>query len=161
MASLTKLSQVIFQWSWGIYLFVSWQNYSQPECSGDTTIVMFLASFTVRNINNLDMHGVKFLIWPLWIFFSLGITLLLTVVLALSSPYRAQAVFSRSTTGTTGRSTTTPVVMAWAHIARQAIPSWKDKTRLLTLACYIVSFSLWSIYVACTSRFTIHVTSHY
>lgn len=112
---------------------------------------MFLKSFTVKNINSIEKDGARYLIWPLWIFFSLGTTLFLTIVLALSSPYRAQAVFSRSTNVTTAPSSTTPVVVAWAHMARQAIPSWKDKKRLLTLACYIFSFFLWCIYVACRS----------
>lgn len=60
--ALALLLQVIFQWSWGIFLFVSWNKHSQPECSGDTILVMFLKSFTVKNINSIEKDGARYLI---------------------------------------------------------------------------------------------------
>ena len=82
--ALALLTQVVLQWAWGVVLFVS-PVYSQTNCSGETSLIFFLARFTAREINDKYMA-----VWVLWLLFSLGITLFMTVVLALTSPARAR-----------------------------------------------------------------------
>ncbi|EKM48053.1 uncharacterized protein PHACADRAFT_214972, partial [Phanerochaete carnosa HHB-10118-sp] len=54
--SLALLIQVVLQWAWGVYLFTAW-TYSQPACSADTTLVLFLAPFRTRTLNSLATHS--------------------------------------------------------------------------------------------------------
>lgn len=140
--------QVVMQWSWAIFLFVS-PFYSQPECSGDTVIVMFLASFTTRTVNSFDGNGMRFLIWPMWLLFCLGVTLTLTILLALSSPYRSTQLFSRPSalSGETGTSLGTPALVSWAHMAWEAFPPWHDRKRQFIFWSNFLSAMLWAIFV--------------
>ena len=135
------------QWAWGIILFVS-PVYDQPECSGDTRLVFFLYPFMTRNINGDDA---KFVVWPLWLLFSLGSTLGLTIILALSSPERAHDPITRQSTHSIsdGNSATTPVLRQFVSIAVQAIPSWKDRTNVFIFLGNLFSFILWCIFLAC------------
>ncbi|PSR70899.1 hypothetical protein PHLCEN_2v13213 [Hermanssonia centrifuga] len=141
--------QVILQWAWGIYLFVS-PLYSQPECSGSTVLFMFLHSFDTSTINNLD-KSYHFFVWPFWLLFCLFVTLFLVVFLALSSPNHANPNPSTSGySGGTGISPATPVVIAWAHLAVNVVPSLKDKARQITFWVYIAAFCLWGLFIYST-----------
>ncbi|KAI0073010.1 hypothetical protein K474DRAFT_1711093 [Panus rudis PR-1116 ss-1] len=142
--TLALLIQVVLQWAWGIIMFVS-PTYSQPECSGDTVLVIFLHPFRVRDIN----QGWSFVVWPFWLLFSLGITLVLTIVLALSSPSRAHDFMSRRSTISTGSrdSSETPVVRQLLHLAINAIPR-HDSHQLAILSGHLASLGLWVIFLA-------------
>ena len=83
--ALALLTQVVLQWAWGIVLFVS-PVYSQTNCSAETALIFFLWRFTAQDVNR------NMAVWVLWLLVSLGITLAMTVILALSSPVRARSV---------------------------------------------------------------------
>ncbi|KDQ13666.1 hypothetical protein BOTBODRAFT_364375 [Botryobasidium botryosum FD-172 SS1] len=64
------LIQTSLLWAWAFILFTN-PRYSQKPCNGDTKIVFFFgATFTAHQIN----HG-HFAIWPIWLLFSLLLTL--------------------------------------------------------------------------------------
>ncbi|KAK7682320.1 hypothetical protein QCA50_014524 [Cerrena zonata] len=142
--SLALLTQVVLQWAWGIILFVS-PVYSQKECSGDTMLVLFLRPFQAGTIK-----GPKFVVWPLWLLFSLGITLWLTIILALSSPNRAHDSLTRRSTRSLsgGNSSSTPIYKQLVKSAWLAIPSWNDRSKLLIFIGNTLSFALWCLYLA-------------
>ncbi|THG96081.1 hypothetical protein EW026_g5682 [Hermanssonia centrifuga] len=122
---IALLLQVVFQWAWGIILFVS-PLYSQPECNNDTRLVLFLYPFDTGRINNLDISR-GFLVWPAWLLFSLGSTVCLTIILSLTGPSRANDPSSHGTF-TESAGTNTPVVYAMGRIARAHIISfWASK----------------------------------
>ena len=136
---------------WGIYLFVSWTNYSQPECNGSTILILFMAPFTTRKINSVDRDGIHFFLWPLWLLFCLGVTLTLTIILATSSSYRSTWLSSGvSRSGGTGTRMppTTPTIISWARIAHEMFPSWADKRGQFVFWCNIVTLCLWIMFVA-------------
>lgn len=141
--ALALLIQVVLQWAWGIILFVS-PAYSQSECSGDTILMLFFYPFTVR-----DIKGAKFAVWPLWLLFSLSVTLVLTIILSLSSPNRAHDLGSRRSTISvvSATSSSTPIVGQLAQIFFSAIPSWKDRTKFLISLGHAAAFLLWSLYI--------------
>ena len=87
--ALALLTQVVLQWAWGVVLFVS-PSYGQKNCSGDTKLRFFLVTFTAHEINERYMF-----VWVLWLLFSLGITMFMTIVLALTSPTRARSTTER------------------------------------------------------------------
>ncbi|GBE85478.1 hypothetical protein SCP_0706650 [Sparassis crispa] len=87
--SLALLTQVVLQWAWGIILFVS-PAYNQTCINANTILVFFLKPITAKEINDTT-----FVIWPLWLIFSLGITMILTIVLAISGHSRAHIYSSR------------------------------------------------------------------
>ena len=150
--ALALLTQVVLQWSWGIVLFVS-PVYSQTNCSGQTKLIFFLAPFTADEINNKLM-----VVWVLWLLFSLGITLFMTVVLALTSPSRARpwtgvrsspasSVATRSSS--TASATPRPVIEQLFVSARAAVPSWKDRSGQLIFWYNIGCIILWFVYIIC------------
>lgn len=138
------------QWAWAIYLFVSPQ-YSQSNCSGETIIIMFLAPFKTRNINSFDSKesGARFLIWPAWLLFCVGTTLVLTIILAVSSSDRSIEVFSRPSafSASTGMATATPTPWVWAHMVWESLPPWRDRKRQFTFWCNFLSFIVWGAFV--------------
>ncbi len=108
---------------------------------------MFLHSFDTSTINNLD-KSYHFFVWPFWLLFCLFVTLFLVVFLALSSPNHANPNPSTSGySGGTGISPATPVVIAWAHLAVNVVPSLKDKARQITFWVYIAAFCLWGLFI--------------
>ncbi|CAL1713780.1 unnamed protein product [Somion occarium] len=141
--ALALLTQVVLQWTWGIILFVS-PTYSQKECSGDTVLLFFLYPFRVR-----DVKGGKFVVWPFWLIFTLGITLALTINLALSSPNRAHDSLSRRSTisMSAGNSSSTPVWRQLARLTVDVIPSWQDRPKQVIFWGNTVSFILWCLYL--------------
>lgn len=147
--ALALLTQVVLQWAWGIILFIS-PVYDQPECSGQTTLILFFAPFCTQEINKAG----KIAVWPVWILFSLGITLVLTIVLSLSSPNRAHDssfLISRQTMSST-HSIYTPPTPFFTQLTRLHItitPIWKDKARLYIFLGNAVSFCLWLLYIYC------------
>ncbi|KIP02978.1 hypothetical protein PHLGIDRAFT_130428 [Phlebiopsis gigantea 11061_1 CR5-6] len=146
--SLAILLQVVMQWAWAIFLFVS-PYYGQPECSGDTVVVMFLAPFRTRDINSFDGNGLHFLVWPMWLLFCVGVTLALAIILAVSSSFRANEEFSRpSASGGSGATPATPAPLAWAHMVRDSLPPWRDRRRQFVFWCNCLSFAVWGMLVA-------------
>ena len=68
-----------------------WPVYSQSECSGDTTLVLFLHPFTASAIDGSR----KYALWPIYLLCSLSATLALWIRLVLSSSHRAHELLSR------------------------------------------------------------------
>ena len=153
--ALALLTQVVLQWAWGVVLFVS-PVYSQTNCSGETSLIFFLARFTAREINDKYMA-----VWVLWLLFSLGITLFMTVVLALTSPARARPATLRSSPATAGtRSTSisrttsrssTAVHLQLFRSAVNALPARNDRAGQLIFWYNILCVILWLIFIICGS----------
>ncbi|OCH92806.1 hypothetical protein OBBRIDRAFT_726092 [Obba rivulosa] len=141
--ALAILTQVVLQWAWGFVLFVSWDGYSQPECNGDTVVLLFWAHFTAKEINNNF-----FWVWPLWLLFSLGITLLLTIVLAVTSPDLAQDIPSRSSISTQASGPSQhPIVRQLIHDLWVSIPTRTNRVGQFVLGINIVSLALWILFI--------------
>ena len=161
--ALALLTQVVFQWAWGVVLFVS-PAYSQTNCSGATELIFFLAPFTAREINDHLMT-----VWVLWLLFSLGITLVMTIVLTLTSPTQARAASSMAsnvstTPGTTNRTTpntadhsdepitTAPVAPVptyrrlWASV-RAIFPSHSERYSRTIFWYNVLCVVLWMAYI--------------
>ncbi|KAF8315136.1 hypothetical protein DL93DRAFT_922417 [Clavulina sp. PMI_390] len=81
--SLSLLAQVLLQWVWAVYMFVS-PRYSQPWCNGQTTLFIFLHRVKVSKIrgwtNLTNSTGLpsqqthytaSIIIWPAWLAFCL------------------------------------------------------------------------------------------
>ena len=138
------------QWAWAIFLFVS-PYYGQPECSGDTIIIMFLTPFRTRDINSFDGNGLRFLVWPMWLLFCVGVTLFLTVILAVSSSFRANEEFSRPSASVgAGTTPATPAPLVWAHMVMDSLPPWRDRKRQFVFWCNCLSVIVWGMFVAGT-----------
>ena len=134
--------------SHGIVLFVS-PVYSQTNCSAETALIFFLWRFTAQDINR------NMAVWVLWLLVSLGITLAMTVILALSSPVRARSVtFHSSPASSLGlvslstASTPRPPMYRQLYESMVAsIPAWSDRSGQLILWYNVVCVVLWSIYI--------------
>ncbi|KAI0671246.1 hypothetical protein C8Q78DRAFT_1131643 [Trametes maxima] len=145
--ALALLTQVVLQWAWGIVLFVS-PVYSQTNCSGDTTLLFFLARFTARQINRDYM-----VVWVFWLLFSLGITLAMTVVLALTSRRRARspiATSSRSSSVSTRGSAESTHISLYKQLYASfmaSLPARKDRSSQLIFWYNVLAAVLWLIYI--------------
>ncbi|EMD39485.1 hypothetical protein CERSUDRAFT_111785 [Gelatoporia subvermispora B] len=143
--TLAILTQVVLQWTWGFVLFLSWSDYSQQGCNGSTVVLLFLARFTVQDINDNF-----FWVWPLWLLFSLGLTLSLTVVLALTSPELAQEIPSRSSVSSRASDRSQYSLIhqllrdIWASVPRE------NRIGQFVLAVNIISLLLWVLFVFAT-----------
>lgn len=135
------------QWAWGIYLFVS-PAYSQKECNGNTTLILFLTPFSTSSINSFDNNGIRFVVWPLWLLFCLGITLALTIILAVSSPERANPDSSTGTGISTRGSHNTPAWRWVQDVIWDSLPPLRDKKKQFIFWTNIGSFILWALFVA-------------
>ncbi|PIL34876.1 hypothetical protein GSI_02663 [Ganoderma sinense ZZ0214-1] len=146
------LIQVVLQWAWGVVLFVS-PVYSQANCSGDTALIFFLYRFTAREINDRYMY-----VWVLWLLFSLGITMAMTVVLAVTSPARARAFTQHSspvstmgtrslTMSTSSSSTPRPVHRQVYESVLSAVPPFRDTPRQLVFWYNVLCVILWLVYI--------------
>ncbi|CDO72293.1 hypothetical protein BN946_scf184970.g145 [Trametes cinnabarina] len=156
--ALALLTQVVLQWAWGIVLFVS-PVYSQTNCSGDTALIFFLARFRARDINHKYM-----VVWVFWLLFSLGTTLCLTVVLAVTSPSRARAssrMNSRSSSVASRSSRSArrpPIYMQLFSSVWDSFPSWGDRDAQLVFWYNIVATMLWAVYLI-SSELQIHANT--
>lgn len=150
--ALALLTQVVLQWAWGVVLFVS-PVYSQANCSGETALIFFLYRFTAQEINEKYMH-----VWVLWLLFSLGITLVMTVVLAVTSPARARSHTQHSspastmgarslTLSTSSASTPRPVHRQLYEFLASAAPPLKDTSRQLVFWYNVLCVLLWFVYI--------------
>ena len=151
--ALALLTQVVLQWTWGIILFVS-PVYKQPECSGDTVLMLFFSPFTVRRI-----RGAKFAVWPMWLLFCLAVTLGLLIILSLTSPHRAQYSLSRHSSFSSMSTNTlraSLVELARSYPAAPPLvapsptshhPFWKGTKGTIVVIGNIISFSLWALYI--------------
>ncbi|KAI1789949.1 hypothetical protein LXA43DRAFT_1150765 [Ganoderma leucocontextum] len=150
--ALALLTQVVLQWAWGVVLFVS-PVYSQPNCSGQTALIFFLYRFTAQRINETFMY-----VWVLWLLFSLGITLAMTIVLAVTSPARARSLTQHSspastagtrslTMSTSNASTPRPVRRQVYESLVSAVPPWKDKRGQLVFWYNVLCVVLWFVYI--------------
>ncbi|KAI0629929.1 hypothetical protein C8Q77DRAFT_1064531 [Trametes polyzona] len=150
--AVALLTQVVLQWAWGVVLFVS-PVYSQTNCSGDTKLVFFLATFTAREVNNRYM-----VVWVFWLLFSLGITLAMTIILALTSPTRARvATASNSSRSSSLATRSSSLVSSAQHTVlgsatqfvqavRNAIPARKDRAGQRVFLYNILAVFLWLLY---------------
>ncbi|TFK33225.1 hypothetical protein BDQ12DRAFT_445479 [Crucibulum laeve] len=120
--SLALLTQISLQWAWAILLFTD-PNYAQTVCSAPTNVLIFGKPFTAGEINE---H--YYIIWPLWLLFHLGITLVWGILLVHSSSPDVHPVLSRSPSISTRRT------MSWSEY----LP--KDKGRLAVLATNTLAF---------------------
>lgn len=109
---------------------------------------MFMYPFRTRDINNLENATYRYLIWPLWLLFCLGITLTLTILLALSS--RPQDDPSRSFVMSAGtrQSAGTPPLKAWTRLLAEVLSNWKEDMRQSVFWLNFVSLGLWVMFVA-------------
>ncbi|RDX44159.1 hypothetical protein OH76DRAFT_1559898 [Lentinus brumalis] len=148
--AIAILTQVVLQWAWGIWLFVS-PVYSQTNCSGETGLIFFLHRFTAEYINS------NMVVWVVWLLFSLGITMFMTIVLALTSPSRARPWTARSSPASTigtrvssisGSVAPPPLCHQLFSNAVQAIPVLKHQARHFVFWYNIVSVFLWAMYIA-------------
>ncbi|KIP02938.1 hypothetical protein PHLGIDRAFT_122012 [Phlebiopsis gigantea 11061_1 CR5-6] len=140
--SLAILFQVVAQWGWAIFLFVS-PHYSQPECSGNTTIIMFFKEYKTQDINLLDPEtGHRSSIWPGWLLFCVGITAGLTVVLAVSSSFRANVDLPSRGSLAVG----TPAALV--NLLLESLHPWQDRRRLTVFGCHVISLFVWIMLVA-------------
>ncbi|KAH9849493.1 hypothetical protein C2E23DRAFT_888205 [Lenzites betulinus] len=151
--AIALLTQVVLQWAWGVVLFVS-PSYSQTNCSGDTILMFFLVQFTAREINDKYM-----VVWVFWLLFSLGITLAMTIVLAVTSPARARVASTSNSSRGSSLATRSSSMVAGAqsrlgdHVAQlsrsmwTAIPAWKDKDRQMIFWYNILAVVLWLVYI--------------
>ncbi|KAI0775612.1 hypothetical protein BD413DRAFT_280050 [Trametes elegans] len=146
--ALALLTQVVLQWAWGVVLFVS-PIYSQTNCSGDTILIFFLAPFTARQINDHFM-----VVWVFWLLFSLGITLVMTIVLALTSPSRARPLSTSSSsrssslvTHSSSESARRPIYVQFFDSLWKAIPPWRDTARQRIFWYNVASTVFWLIYI--------------
>ncbi len=154
--AIALLTQVVLQWAWGVVLFVS-PVYSQMNCSGDTTLIFFLAPFTAREINDKYM-----VVWVFWLLFSLGITLGMTIMLALTSPARARlatasnssrasSLATRSSSmASTSRHTYTSSLAELFRSMCKAIPAWNDRDAQIIFWFNVAALVLWLVYIICT-----------
>lgn len=123
-------------------LFV-WPDYSQSQCSGSTTLVLFLTSFTTSSINTLGDSHARFLVWPAWILFSLGITLFLIAYLAIVG-----SDYSRDEDSMKGPHSLVPSFFKhWCTNLRSVMPVAFDVGFSALLVRFIM-FALWVLYIA-------------
>ncbi|KAI0350172.1 hypothetical protein OH77DRAFT_1431320 [Trametes cingulata] len=154
--ALALLTQVVLQWAWGIVLFVS-PVYSQTNCSGDTVLLLFLKPFTARQINDRYM-----VVWVFWLLFSLGITLSMTIMLALTSPTRARpATASNSSRSSSLAPHSSPsrspsgsrqgarkgLVLYLVSAAWQCVPSRKDRCGQVVFVYNVLAVVFWLMYL--------------
>ncbi|KAI0655457.1 hypothetical protein C8Q70DRAFT_923626 [Cubamyces menziesii] len=145
--ALALLTQVVLQWSWGVVLFVS-PVYSQTNCSGDTVLIFFLKRFTAREINHKYM-----VVWVFWLLFSLGITLAMTILLAVTSPARAR-VYSRSNsrsssivTHSSSDSSRHPIYAQLWETLKDIFPARNDRDRQFIFGFNVLATVLWLIFL--------------
>ena len=145
--ALALLTQVVLQWAWGVVLFVS-PVYSQTNCSGDTVLIFFLKRFTARDINHKYM-----VVWVFWLLFSLGITLAMTILLAVTSPARAR-VYSKSNsrsssivTHSSSDSSRRPIYAQLWDSFKDIFPARNDKDRQLIFGFNVLATVLWLIFL--------------
>lgn len=138
------MSQVVLQWAWGIFLFVS-PSYAQPECSGTTQLVLFMFPSVTNSINDLDRSGARFLIWPAWILFSLCISLFFTAYLA-----KVGSIYSKEdpSSAATALSSTTPVLKQWGSMILNALPSGVRDEDFGDIFVKGLAVGLWAMYIS-------------
>ena len=148
--AIAILTQVVLQWAWGIWLFVD-HAYSQTNCSGVTTLIFFFHPFKAEYINS------NMFVWVAWLLFSLGITMFMTIVLALTSPSRARPWTAKSSPGSGSIVTRTssipesqisrPVHKQLYDYTLEAIPVWKEQVKHFVFWYNIASVFLWIMYI--------------
>ncbi|RDX54931.1 hypothetical protein OH76DRAFT_1397245 [Lentinus brumalis] len=148
--AIAILTQVFLQWAWGIWLLVS-PVYSQTNCSGETGLIFFLHRFTAKYINS------NMVVWVVWLLFSLGTTMFMMIVLALTSPSRARPWTARSSPASTigtcvdsisGSSAPPPLFQQLFSNAVQAIPVLRAQASHFVFWYNIASVCLWAMYIA-------------
>ncbi|CCL99762.1 uncharacterized protein FIBRA_01784 [Fibroporia radiculosa] len=139
--ALALFLQVILQWSWGILMFVS-PSYSQKACSADTVLLFFFVPLTAQHIND----G-RFYVWALWLLLSLGVTLFLTVILAISSRTRARKALSRHSTISSISSTSSPFYQQLYHTTMASMPPLKDPRRQSIFWGNVLFASFWILLI--------------
>ncbi|THH31596.1 hypothetical protein EUX98_g2587 [Antrodiella citrinella] len=142
--SLAILTQVVLQWTWGILMFVS-SSYSGEYCSGETKLLFFLVPFKGSQLDISE--GWTFAVWPVWLLFSLGITMSLTIILALSSPSRAHDEGSTGMSSTSVATATTPVFMGLVHLTFSGFPAWSDRPKQLIFWGHVLASALWLLFL--------------
>ena len=98
-------------------------------------------------MNDLGSSGGRYLLWPAWILFSLGITLFLTAYLAgVGSDYSRD----EQSSGATGLASTTPVLRQWGSFLVSSLPLSLQDVDFVDLLVKAAVLALWAIYIAST-----------
>ncbi|EJU00576.1 hypothetical protein DACRYDRAFT_100710 [Dacryopinax primogenitus] len=83
-------NQLVLQWSWAVYMFTS-PSYAQPVCNGPTLLLFFGYPIFASSIDphlqppGALAHKSYFFIYPLWLLFSMGLTMGYFAILSISS----------------------------------------------------------------------------
>lgn len=112
-------------------------QYAQTICSPNTKVLLFGYLFTARQINTEGL----FIIWPMWLLFCMGTTLIWGTLLVLNSSETVHPILSRSTS----RVSTAP-------------SSWRfpvDRGRIFVLSGNIIAFLVAALYLI-TSELQAH-----
>ncbi|KAF8315132.1 hypothetical protein DL93DRAFT_922422 [Clavulina sp. PMI_390] len=93
--SVSLLTQILLQWVWALAMFVS-PVYSQPWCSGETVLMMFLIPVEVGKVHGgTDAPGssgtYSIVIWPFWLASCLFVSSFYGVLLVLRATEYAAA----------------------------------------------------------------------
>ncbi|EED80566.1 predicted protein [Postia placenta Mad-698-R] len=139
------LSQVVFQWAWGLFLFVA-PDYSQPACNQDTIVWILYFPLNAQNINEAD-----YAIWPAWLLFCLSVTLYYAIALAVFSGERTHKGLSRVSTITSiassMQSAHTPMPVQLYRVTMAAVPTWRDVRGQVFMWGNVVAVILWTSYI--------------
>ncbi|KAF9810508.1 hypothetical protein IEO21_06869 [Rhodonia placenta] len=139
------LSQVVFQWAWGLFLFVA-PDYGQPACNQDTIVWILYFPLNAQNINEAD-----YAIWPAWLLFCLGVTLYYAIALAVFSGERTHKGLSRVSTITSiassMQSAHTPMPVQLYRVTMAAVPTWRDMRGQIFMWGNVVAVILWTSYI--------------
>ncbi len=155
--SVVLLLQVVLQWAWGIYLFVS-PTYSQDYLNNSTQLVLFLAPFETGSINKTTdhPHAGGFLIWAAWILFCLSVTMLLVVNLAVSGSAHSQTSLSSVNTGIgtgyTSYTSNTPIGKQWEKLVRESLILRVTRKEVMKGLRMLTMLALWALFIAGKGR---------
>jgi hypothetical protein len=138
----------MLQWAWVAVLFTS-PSYFQPPCSGPTKLVLFGFTLTAHEINN----G-KFVVWPIWLLFSIGSTLCWGIILVFSSSSKAHdAISRRQSRSMTEPDSAADWVRSWGWSVRAMLPRRGDRQGQLILLGHTCAFLICAMYLICASLF--------
>ncbi|OSX57088.1 hypothetical protein POSPLADRAFT_1174552 [Postia placenta MAD-698-R-SB12] len=138
------LSQVVFQWAWGLFLFVD-PHYSQPTCNQDTIIWILYFPLNVRNVNEAG-----YAVWPAWLLFCLGVTLFYTIALAVSSgvqTHKGPPRISTISIASSIQSAHTFVPVQLCRVMMAAVPEWGNVRGKTFVWGNVVAVILWTSYI--------------
>lgn len=138
------LSQVVFRWAWGLFLFVD-PHYSQPTCNHDTIIWILYFPLNAQNTNEAG-----YAVWPAWLLFCLSVTLYYAIALAVLSGVQTHKVPSRISTisiASSMQSAHTFVPVQLCRVMMAAVPEWGNVRGQTFMWGNVVAVILWTSYI--------------